>query len=226
MCSRSRALRSPRLWRRSARYAWSCGRGAANRHFDLFARVCDVDPRGASWNVCDALAGVAPGRFQTTDAEGASRVQFDLWPVAHRFAAGNRIRLQVSSGAHPRYVRNPRTGDDPLIARTLRAVDVELLYGPAHPSAVMLPVFLAGRTSWAHHEETRAATHTAGTVDPSAPPTTVTARSFRSPPARRPARRSIPRAATRDGYRRGSRPVAPAQRCQIPLRSPPPSIAG
>lgn len=39
-------------------------------HFDLFARVCDVDPRGASWNVCDALASVAPGRFDRSDADG------------------------------------------------------------------------------------------------------------------------------------------------------------
>jgi hypothetical protein len=108
-------------------------------HFDLFARVCDVDPAGASRNVCDALARIAPGRFEQSDADGSWRVQFDLWPIAHRFAAGNRIRLQVSSGAHPRYVRNPGTGEDPLTAEKQRAVDVELLYGPEHPSSLLLP---------------------------------------------------------------------------------------
>ena len=71
-------------------------------YFDLFARVCDVDPAGASWNVCDALASVAPGRFEQSAADSSWRVQFDLWPIAHRFAAGNCIRLQISSGAHPR----------------------------------------------------------------------------------------------------------------------------
>jgi putative CocE/NonD family hydrolase len=114
---------------------------ASEPYFDLFARVCDVDPRGRSWNVCDALASVAPGRFEHSDEDDAWRVQFDLWPIAHRFASGHRIRLQVSSGAHPRYVRNPGTGEDPLTARTLRAVDVEILYGPAHPSSLVLPVF-------------------------------------------------------------------------------------
>jgi putative CocE/NonD family hydrolase len=108
-------------------------------HFDLFARVCDVDPAGASRNVCDALASVAPGRFDQSDADSSWRVQFDLWPIAHRFAAGHRIRLQISSGAHPRYVRNPGTGEDPLTAYKLRAVDVELLYGPEWPSSVLLP---------------------------------------------------------------------------------------
>jgi putative CocE/NonD family hydrolase len=117
---------------------------ASEPYFDLFARVCEVDARGRSWNVTDALASVAPDRFERSPEDGAWRVQFDLWPVAHRFAPGNRIRLQVSSGAHPRYVRNPGTGEDPLSATTTRAVDVELLYGPQHPSSVVLPVLAEG----------------------------------------------------------------------------------
>jgi putative CocE/NonD family hydrolase len=116
-----------------------CAR-ASGPNFDLFARVCDVDPQGASWNVCDALASVAPGRFQYSDETGAWRVEFDLWPIAHRFAAGHRIRLQVSSGAHPRYIRNPGTGENPLDAGTLLPVDVEILHGPEHRSALVLPI--------------------------------------------------------------------------------------
>ena len=113
---------------------------ASEPHFDLFARVCDVDQRGASWNVCDGLASVAPGRFERSGEDGAWRVRFGLWPMAHRFAAGNRIRLQVSSGAHPRYVRNPGTGEDPLSANIQRAVDVELVHGPERPSSLLLPI--------------------------------------------------------------------------------------
>ena len=107
-------------------------------YFDLFARVCDVDPHGVSRNVTDALASVAPDRFEQAP-DGSWRVEFELWPIAHRFAPGHRIRLQVSSGAHPRYVRNPGSGEDPLTARSPRAVDVELLYGPRWPSSVTLP---------------------------------------------------------------------------------------
>lgn len=112
---------------------------ASEPYFDLFARVCDVDERNRSWNVCDGLASIAPGRFARSEEDGVWRVQFDLWPIAHRFAPGHRVRLQVSSGAHPRYVRNPGTGEDPLTARTLRAVDVELLFGSEHPSSLALP---------------------------------------------------------------------------------------
>ncbi|MFZ0040000.1 MAG: CocE/NonD family hydrolase, partial [Solirubrobacteraceae bacterium] len=85
---------------------------ADSEYFDVFARVCDVDAEGVSRNVCDALTSVAPGRYERSPA-GAWKVAFRLWPIGHRFAAGHRIRLQVSSGAHPRYARNPGTGEDP-----------------------------------------------------------------------------------------------------------------
>ncbi len=111
---------------------------ADSEHFDLFARVCDVDEEGASWNVCDGLVSVAPGRFERAE-DGAWHVGFNLWPIGHRFAGGHRIRLQVSSGAHPRYARNPGTGEDPATARALMPVEIELLHGREHPSALELP---------------------------------------------------------------------------------------
>jgi putative CocE/NonD family hydrolase len=111
---------------------------ADSPYFDLFARVCDVDGQGASWNVCDALARVAPERFDQR-ADGTWRVEFPLWPTAHRFGAGHCIRLQVSSGAHPRYARNPGTGEDPMTGTTLRPVWVEVLRDSASPSRLTLP---------------------------------------------------------------------------------------
>ncbi|WP_411127197.1 CocE/NonD family hydrolase [Streptomyces sp. x-19] len=72
-----------------------------DRPFDVFARLCDVDPRGRSVNVCDGLVRV-PG--------GAARplaVEVPMTATAHRFAAGHRVRLQVSGGAFPRYALPP-----------------------------------------------------------------------------------------------------------------------
>jgi putative CocE/NonD family hydrolase len=110
---------------------------ASSPYFDIFVRVCDVDADGVSRNVSDALARIEPQRWHEDD-DGTWHVAFDLWPTAHRFAAGHRIRLQVSSGAHPRYARNPGTGEDPATATELRPVDVEVLHGPNHPSGVVL----------------------------------------------------------------------------------------
>jgi putative CocE/NonD family hydrolase len=108
--------------------------------FDLFARVCDVDAEGVSRNVSDALVSVPAGGAEQA-ADGAWQVGFQLWPMGHRFAAGHRIRLQVSSGAHPRYARNPGTGDSAARAsvETMRAVEIEILRGAEHPSALVLP---------------------------------------------------------------------------------------
>ena len=112
--------------------------GASSPYFDVFARVCDVDTHGASWNVCDALTRVDPERFEQA-ADGTWLVSFALWPIGHRFATGNRIRLQISSGAHPRYARNPGTGQDPVAATALQPVDVEIFHDDAHPSMLVLP---------------------------------------------------------------------------------------
>jgi putative CocE/NonD family hydrolase len=110
--------------------------------FDIFARVCDVDFDGASWNVCDGLARVVTAEADP-DGGGAMLVRVSLWPMGHRFAAGHRIRLQVSSGAHPRFARNPGTGEDPATATRLRPAEIEVLHDPEHPSALVLPT--AGR---------------------------------------------------------------------------------
>ena len=85
-----------------------------------------------------ARRAVEPGRFEQA-ADGTLRVAFELWPMGHRFAAGHRIRLQVSSGAHPRYARNPGTGEDLAVASAMRAVDVEVMHDARHPSALVLP---------------------------------------------------------------------------------------
>ena len=112
--------------------------GASSPHFDVFARVCDVDTQGASWNVCDALTRVDPVRFEQA-SDGIWLISFELWPIGHRFAIGHRIRLQISSGAHPRYARNPGSGEDPVTAMALQPVDMEVFHDAGHPSLLMLP---------------------------------------------------------------------------------------
>jgi len=100
---------------------------------DVFVRLCDVDERGRSTNVCDGLTGLA-------GAERISRATVRLWPTAYRFKRGHRIRVQVSSGAFPRYNRNLGAGEPRATATTLRAADQQVFHDPANPSAVILPV--------------------------------------------------------------------------------------
>lgn len=106
---------------------------------DVFVRICDVHPDGRSLNVCDALVRLTAGQPEQA-ADGSRRVTFPLWPAAHRFAPGHRVRVLIAGGAHPRYARNAGTGEPPHTATRLVAVDHEILHDPAHPSAVELSV--------------------------------------------------------------------------------------
>lgn len=107
-------------------------------HTDFFVRLCDVDPSGKSTNVCDALLRVVPGR-PAPQKDGTLRLKIDLWPTAHLFCCGHHIRLQVSSGAFPRFARNPGSGEPLATATTLQAAEQNVYHDPAHPSAVILP---------------------------------------------------------------------------------------
>ncbi len=121
---------------------------SSREHTDFFARLCDVDPAGVSVNICDALVRLAPGR-PAPEPDGAIRLRLPLWPTAHRFRRGHRLRLQVSSGAHPRYARNLGSGEPLGTGLALFAADQQVLHDPGHPSAIVLPVAAATGTATA-----------------------------------------------------------------------------
>jgi hypothetical protein len=107
-------------------------------HTDFFARLCDVDPKGRSVNITDGLIRL------TSTSSKPQPVRVNLWPTAHQFLPGHRIRLQVSSGAHPRYARNTGSGEPLAKAATLYTAQQAVYHDPAHPSAVLLPVIPRG----------------------------------------------------------------------------------
>jgi uncharacterized protein len=102
---------------------------------DLHARICDVTPRGRSINISDGIV-----RLTDAAPDTPHPVEFDLWPVAHAFLRGQRIRLQVSGGAHPRYGRNLGTAEPFATSTRVQASDRTILHDAQHPSAVWLPV--------------------------------------------------------------------------------------
>lgn len=98
-------------------------RGSSS-HFDVFARLCDVDAGGKSWNVCDGIVRLDGGR--PADADGRTEIEVPMSATAHRFGAGHRLRVQVSGGAHPRFARNTGTAEQIATATRLVPVDIEL----------------------------------------------------------------------------------------------------
>jgi putative CocE/NonD family hydrolase len=108
-------------------------------HTDFFVRLCDVKAQGKSVNVCDGIVRLGPGTGGGR-ADGTRRVTIEFWPNAHRYRKGHCVRLQVSSGSHPRYARNLGSGEPLATATTFRVADQEVLHDPDHPSAIALPV--------------------------------------------------------------------------------------
>ncbi|MET3898255.1 putative CocE/NonD family hydrolase [Devosia sp. UYZn731] len=109
---------------------------------DFFLRLCDVSSDGVSTNICDGLIRVTP--TTPVEADGTWRLDFTLHATAHTFLAGHRLRLQVSSGAHPRYARNLGTNEPVGTATTLVANDIEIFHDPQHQTAIALPGFSVG----------------------------------------------------------------------------------
>lgn len=106
---------------------------------DFYACLCEVDRKGRPIHVTDGYVRLVPGKPQA-DAQGVRRIVIECWPTAWRFAKGRRLRLIVASGAHPRYARNPGTGEPLAIATELVPARQEILCGPGYGSALVLTV--------------------------------------------------------------------------------------
>ena len=108
-------------------------------HTDFYGRLCDVQLDGRSLNVCDGLFRVQPGRGEP-QPDGSLLIEVDMWATAYQFQPGHRLRLQVSSGAHPRISRNLGTGEPLMFGTTMQAAEQTIYHDPAHPSALLLPL--------------------------------------------------------------------------------------
>ncbi|GAA1895156.1 CocE/NonD family hydrolase [Actinomadura bangladeshensis] len=110
-------------------------------HTDFIVRLCDVAPDGTSRNVCEGGLRLPAAAEKPVGTAGVRRIAVDLWPTGHRFARGHRIRVHVTSGAHPKVAANPGTGE-PLATTETRMVKArqEVFHDPDHPSAIILPI--------------------------------------------------------------------------------------
>lgn len=112
---------------------------SSREYADFLGRLCDVYPDGRSINICDGIFRVVPGAGEA-GPDGSRCVEFKLTPTAYCFQPGHRVRLQVSSGAHPRIARNPGTGESPVYATELLAADQTVFHDATRPSVLILPV--------------------------------------------------------------------------------------
>ncbi len=113
---------------------------------DFTAKLVDVAPDGRAENLAD---GIVRARYRQSLAEPSLlepgrtyEITVDLVATATVFAAGHRIRLEVSSSNFPRFDRNTNTGG--VIAEEgepdLRQAVNRVHHASTKPSRLILPV--------------------------------------------------------------------------------------
>jgi putative CocE/NonD family hydrolase len=107
---------------------------ADNEHVDVFVRVSEVSADARCTNVSEGYR-----RLLLENPSTPARLAFELDAVAHRFAAGSRIRVVVAGGCHPRFARNSGTGEPMTTAHRLVPVTHYVHHGESGTSRLVLP---------------------------------------------------------------------------------------
>jgi len=109
---------------------------------DFFVRICDVDLSGKSTNVVDGMSRAVFISYSKPQYDTTAEVVIKMNPTAYEFAAGHRVRLQVSGGAHPMYIRNLGVAaSNELKAVDSRQIKIEIYNDAKHLSEVQMPIF-------------------------------------------------------------------------------------
>lgn len=123
------------------RVSLHCATSAA--HADFTAKLVRVRPSGAAEFICIGIAR-SSWLFAKSDyaADKIHHWEFNLEPTSCRFAAGDRIRLEIASSAFPLYDRNPGSG---VASHRATSWDWRISrqivhHSSEYPSALYLPV--------------------------------------------------------------------------------------
>ncbi|MBM4436034.1 MAG: CocE/NonD family hydrolase, partial [Actinobacteria bacterium] len=115
---------------------------------DFTAKLVDVYPHAAATpggfalNLCDSILRARyRGGYEREELLRPGEVyefRIALYPTANRFAAGHRIRVDISSSNYPRFDANPNTGEPLGHARRSVVADQTVYHDAAHPSRLLL----------------------------------------------------------------------------------------
>ena len=117
---------------------------------DLTAKLIDVYPPnrwypyGYALNLSDSIMRLryrdGPEKPDFLEPGQIGKVTITLYPTSNIFAAGHRIRLDISSSNFPRFDVNPNTGEPLGLNRRQVGTDNTVHMDAAHPSHIVLPI--------------------------------------------------------------------------------------
>jgi hypothetical protein len=117
---------------------------------DFTAKLIDLYPPSGSYpsgyalNLTDSISRLRYRRQPTKEhflpPGTIDQINIVLYPTSNLFAAGHRVRLDISSSNFPRFDVNPNTGDKIGLHRRQVCADNTIHMDAEHPSHVVLPI--------------------------------------------------------------------------------------
>lgn len=109
---------------------------------DIYGRLSDVFPDGRAIQLQNGVLRtryrlLAKDETALLEAGQVYRFEIDMWATANRFAAGHRLRLDISSADFPKFERNRNRGGSP--GPSVKATQT-IFHDAEHPSHLIVPV--------------------------------------------------------------------------------------
>jgi putative CocE/NonD family hydrolase len=115
--------------------------------FDLWVRLLDVAPDGTAFNLMSPGNDVLRASYREPQARRqlltpgqTYKLTLPHMRTGNVFAAGHRIRVQISSSFFPDFSRNLQSGELETTSATLRKAEIRVYHDREHPSRIVLPV--------------------------------------------------------------------------------------
>ncbi|HEX4934662.1 MAG TPA: CocE/NonD family hydrolase, partial [Gemmatimonadaceae bacterium] len=116
------------------------------RDTDFTAILSDVQPDGTAIQL-GARTAIRRGRYRNGYAKEelltpgkVETFPIELFDIAHRFHAGHRVRLEISSSAAPQYNPNQNTGNPVATDTEWKVARQVIHHDRARPSSITLPL--------------------------------------------------------------------------------------
>lgn len=115
--------------------------------FDLWARLLDVAPDGTAFNLMSPGNDVLRASYrepqrgrQLLTPGQVYKLTLPNLRTGNVFAAGHRIRVQISGSFFPDFSRNLQTGELETTSAHMRKAEIRVYHDREHPSRIVLPV--------------------------------------------------------------------------------------
>jgi putative CocE/NonD family hydrolase len=115
--------------------------------FDLWARLLDVAPDGTAFNLMSPGNDVLRASYrepergrQLLNPGQVYKLTLPNMRTGNVFAAGHRIRVQISGSFFPDFSRNLQSGERETTSARMRKAEIRVYHDRERPSRIVLPV--------------------------------------------------------------------------------------